>query len=64
MIHFAKSGQFLATVHLCTFSVLLFLLLFWGSNDTSVRSFFPVLQAHETVFIFFCNLFSLDVQSG
>ena len=64
MIHFAKLGKFLAIVHLCPFSVLLFLLLFWGSNNTNVRSFFTGLQAHETMFIFFSNLFSLDVQSG
>lgn len=40
MIHiFYKSGQFFSHCPFVYFSVLLFLLLFWGSNDTSVRSF-------------------------
>lgn len=61
MIHFAKSGQFLATVHLCTFSVLLFLLLFWGSMtqmlDLFSQSYRPMRLCSFSSAIYFLLMF-------
>ena len=60
-VSFPRLGQFLATVHLCTFSVLLFLLLFWGSMtqmlDLFSQSYRPMRLCSFSSAIYFLLMF-------